>query len=330
MKNIKTLSNDQLFNEYQTVRTQLLNAEIGSPEEIELDILFTQLSNEIELRNIDLKSYKLQSQAQPKQNIVNQQQSKTSNKSHNSMKSIRTIVSAVILTGTMLLSNIATIPTYADTKPATTHEPNGMYNAVVTKVTDNQVYLNINDNTYSFYCDENESWQPEDKITVTLENDEVLTAQPTVDFSKVYKLSTNGTTYTNSLSTNEDLQQYANKFLQDNFNDTLTVPIKFDDITTLDSDVSVINGITEFSPKGATGIIINKDLSLEFNQVLAERVIKHELLHYELSKQGKHFADKQDDFENAIEKYGSCSNDGNTYYMHSHVLVNQELNSLSK
>lgn len=58
-KNIKSLNNDELFTTYQKVRQQLLNAEIETVKEMELDTLFTELSKEIEIRDIDLKSYKL-------------------------------------------------------------------------------------------------------------------------------------------------------------------------------------------------------------------------------------------------------------------------------
>jgi hypothetical protein len=247
------------------------------------------------------------------------------------MKSIKSIISTVMLTGVILLSNITSIPTYADTQPVnSTHEANGMYNTIVTKVTDTEVYVNINNDEYSFYCDE-EGWEVNDKITITLKNDEILDAMPTVDFKTVYKLSENGTTYTKELTTDKDLEEYSNQFLKDNFNDTLNVPIIFNKIGSPDINIKT-NGMTEIKPDntGVMDILINTDLAQEYNQVKCERVLVHELLHYELYKQHKHFEDKTDDFENAIKEYGSCSNDGTEYYMNSHVLVNQELYNLSK
>jgi hypothetical protein len=312
MTNYSNLSNDQLYIQYQEARQQLSNAEIGTPEEIKLDILFTELSKEVADRDMDLKSYKLKSK---EQNI--QYNNKT-----NSMKTIRNIISTIILTGTIILNTLT--PVRADSQQKTTHEPNGMYNTIVTKVTDTEVYVNINDNIYSFECEE-EGWEIGDKLTVILNNDEITNIRPTIDFKTVYKLSDNGTTYTNQLYSDKDLENYAKQWLKDNFNDTLDISIVFNKIYNSADSNTRIYGLTTFKDNKPTQIIIDSDLSQEFNQIRAERTLVHELLHYILSKQSKHYEDRQDDFENAIMKYGSCSNDGTIYYMNSHVKVNQDL-----
>jgi hypothetical protein len=67
MKNIKNLSDDQLFIQYQEARKNLLAAEVGSQEEMDLDELFSELSKEVDNRNIDLKAYKLEDKEQYQQ-----------------------------------------------------------------------------------------------------------------------------------------------------------------------------------------------------------------------------------------------------------------------
>jgi ATP-dependent RNA circularization protein (DNA/RNA ligase family) len=69
MTNYSNLTNEQLYIKYQEAKANFRNAEIGSPEEIEADKIFTELSKEVSSRNnFDWLEYKL---AEQEQNILN-------------------------------------------------------------------------------------------------------------------------------------------------------------------------------------------------------------------------------------------------------------------
>lgn len=184
MKNIKSLSNQELFNEYQATRTQLLNAEIGSSKEMELDVLFNQLSKEVEERNIDLKSYKLE-----------KQQNKLDNKEGIDMKSIKNTIKTIILTGAIAI--LTSIPTFASEQPSQEPTITNHYitqnNEVVTNYSDGTYYINsdvevqsINhiDNTitiakndgqlYSFYDDNVNGYYLAEIINITIDQNNAI------------------------------------------------------------------------------------------------------------------------------------------------------------
>jgi len=59
MTNYSNLTNEQLYITYQEAKTNFINAIEGTQEEIEADRIFTELSKEVENRNLDLKSCKI-------------------------------------------------------------------------------------------------------------------------------------------------------------------------------------------------------------------------------------------------------------------------------
>jgi ATP-dependent RNA circularization protein (DNA/RNA ligase family) len=68
MTNYSNLTNQQLYIKYQQAKTNFRNAEIGSPEELEADRIFTELSKEVANRdNFNWLEYKL---AEQEQNIL--------------------------------------------------------------------------------------------------------------------------------------------------------------------------------------------------------------------------------------------------------------------
>lgn len=182
--NIKQLSNDELFSTYQTVRKQLLNAEIGSLEEMELDTLFTALSKEIENRNIDLKSYKLADK--------DNKQNKVTKKEDVEMKSVKNIVKGlvcgmVIVTGCLIngfgvnadmnnpnIKNHYTLEN-GDMKTVYQDDSYVINSDVIIQSIDkvkNTVTFNKDGQLYSFYVDKDsiESYYLNEQINVTMDN----------------------------------------------------------------------------------------------------------------------------------------------------------------
>jgi len=61
MTNYSNLSNKELYIKYQEAKANFRNSIEGSQEEKEADRIFTELSKEVETRNLDLKKYKEES-----------------------------------------------------------------------------------------------------------------------------------------------------------------------------------------------------------------------------------------------------------------------------
>jgi hypothetical protein len=76
MINYSELTNDQLYNEYQQAKFNFRNAHEGSKEEIEADIIFTELSKEMESREnfnwLEYKTAELEQQKELLQGLTNQ------------------------------------------------------------------------------------------------------------------------------------------------------------------------------------------------------------------------------------------------------------------
>lgn len=74
--NIKNLTNDQLYNEYQQAKFNFRNAPEGSKEELEADIIFNELSKEVESREdfnwLEYKTAELEKQKELLQDLINQ------------------------------------------------------------------------------------------------------------------------------------------------------------------------------------------------------------------------------------------------------------------
>lgn len=118
--------------------------------------------------------------------------------------------------------------------------------------------------------------------------------------------------YVNDLKTDEDLKTYADKWLKDNYNLTLDVPISYTDI---DGVIGGYNTITHD----------NKVLEIKINNkaknisLLSEKFLIHELTHYALCKQGKEYHDETESFTQECVKNGSNSNEGKVGILHSHL-----------
>lgn len=309
MNNIKNLTNDQLYKEYQTARQNLLNAVEGTKEEQEADRLYTEIALEIGERNMDLKYYKL----------AEQKEANTSVKPNTIRKSIKTIISTLLISATILLASNP-IPVFAEEVHDTL---NGQYNAIVVNSypeQDNLVVIQIGDNLYSFLADD-DGWCVEDEMIVTMDNDNVIEAKPIVDLKYFYKLGSPSVIYTDDLKTDEDLRNYAIKFLKDNYNDTLDIPIEFNKVYNENCN-ETIYGMTTFEDGKATGIVIDSNLVYNNDSVQIERTLIHELLHLVLNQQGKGYQDGQADFENEVIKQGASSNNGNKGILHTHVKAN--------
>jgi len=238
------------------------------------------------------------------------------------MKSISTLIKATIFTGVITLLIIIS-PTQL--VQATTIEN---HNATITSVTDSTVTIQSDNNkTYLMENEEgSDGWQVNDKATITLKDNEIIQMRSAINFRELYNLGTDGTTYTNSLQTDAELTQYAQQFLKDNYNDTLNIPIVFNKVYNSSDSNMKINGLTTFTiDNKPIQIIIDSDLSGNLNQIKAEKVLIHELVHYEMAKQGNEYNDGTNTFETEVIAKGSISNYGQEGILHSHVSINQNL-----
>lgn len=114
--------------------------------------------------------------------------------------------------------------------------------------------------------------------------------------------------YAQDLKTDKDLQTYATKFLQDNYNITLEIPVTFATI-----EDSNILGLFHYNKN------TNKPIEIQINTAMLndnnycghdiERTLIHELTHYSLNILNQNFKDGQETFENENNKLGGRSND---------------------
>jgi len=117
--------------------------------------------------------------------------------------------------------------------------------------------------------------------------------------------------YCDNLSSNEKLQEYATKWLKDNYNMTLDIPIIYDDLG------NKYNGHYLYENKTPKLIQINK--GLKGIDICAEKTLIHELVHYVLSKNNKDFTDETDTFRKECVKMGGNTNYGENGYLNSHL-----------
>lgn len=117
--------------------------------------------------------------------------------------------------------------------------------------------------------------------------------------------------YTNSLKTNEDLNLYATKWLKDNYNLILDIPIYYSDIS---GNVGGYLTVTDGKP---IDIKINKQA--QSIDLLSEKLIIHELTHFALFKSNKEYHDETDSFTKECIKNGSNTSDGYVGFLQSHL-----------
>lgn len=101
------------------------------------------------------------------------------------------------------------------------------------------------------------------------------------------------------------LKKFAKKFLKDEYNMTLDIPIK------VISNKSSRHGYYKWnSVEGPICITLNRNMvqiSSLLNIDIAEKVLKHELVHYALNVQGRKSSDGDEDFENELIRVGAPS-----------------------
>lgn len=126
--------------------------------------------------------------------------------------------------------------------------------------------------------------------------------------------------YTDDLLTDEDLQLYANRFLEDKG------VVNLVDIHYADLDITQYLGLFHSGETRADKCVIEVNINMlikkEYCQHLIERVVRHELSHYICYVTGKNYLDNDMDFINEVYNNESYQNGG---------LVAKELHSkLSK
>jgi hypothetical protein len=94
MKNIKTLSNVELVNAYKVAKVNFRNAIEGTPEELEADRIYSELFNELNERDLDIRDY-----METNQTIENK-----TTYSNNTIKKVKTFVKSLVIATTILLT----------------------------------------------------------------------------------------------------------------------------------------------------------------------------------------------------------------------------------
>jgi len=224
-----TLTNDELYIQYQEARNNFFRAELGTDEETEAENTFRKISREVsERKNFDLAMYKMQSQLQIESLTVIQEQpnqNKTNLKGSNNMRTIRGLIKSAVIAGIITIMTV--IPTMADTNDSSilNHYTNSKGD-VVTVYKDKTTYINSDvniqsldylDNSvtiekdsqlYKFYVDEPREYYLNEAINITFNNnneiiDCVVDSKPQVYNTQIDSitddiatLSVNGNKYT--------------------------------------------------------------------------------------------------------------------------------------
>jgi hypothetical protein len=199
MKNIKTLSNNELVNTYKVAKVNFRNAIEGTPEELEADRIYSELVNELNERNLDLRDYM-------ETNKVVENNVPTSN---NTIKKVKTFVKSLVITAVIVLTT--SIPVMAQNVQSidsniVNHYTDSKGN-VVTQYKDGSFYINsdveiqsidkINDTVtinkdgqlYSFYVDKDsiDNYYLSEVINVTMDQDNKVVDCSILDKVDLYK-----------------------------------------------------------------------------------------------------------------------------------------------
>lgn len=140
---------------------------------------------------------------------------------------------------------------------------------------------------------------------------------PTLQREVIQAVESYSNCYTQGLSTNEDLQTYATRFLKDNYNMDLNVNIQF---VELDKD---INGSYWYKKDSgeSTRIDINSMMLNNVCEHEIERTLRHELTHLALNELGRGFEDGNTEFELENFNNGGRSNNGaKTNYLNTKII----------
>lgn len=208
------------------------------------------------------------------------------------------------------------------------------YNATISKINHsndlNIIMIQKDKNScYSFITNDN-TWSVGEKITITMDSNGMVTkAIPYVSKRDKYKLGENGIAYVKQLTTNADLAEYATKWLKDNYNMTLDIPVEFNSIKQDSHNDYIVYGQTFYDNSKPVRIAISSELNTIANDtnVITERMLIHELTHYVLATKKLPYEDGTEMFTTEALKNGANidDKDNSEGILHSHVIVNQDL-----
>lgn len=122
MENTKysTLTNDELYIQYQEARKNFFRSELGTEQEKESEKVFKDISREVNNRNdFDLAMYKMESQMESltviQEQLVKQNKTDSNMKGVNNMKTIRGLIKSAVMVGVVTIMTV--IPTMASEQP---------------------------------------------------------------------------------------------------------------------------------------------------------------------------------------------------------------------
>lgn len=99
----------------------------------------------------------------------------------------------------------------------------------------------------------------------------------------------------------DDLYEEANRFLWENYNMALVVPIE------IEEDFITEEGAYEFTINAPKRILIAEFVMIFAEDEVIYDVLRHELVHYALHLRGRNFADGHPEFEAELAKHGIAS-----------------------
>jgi hypothetical protein len=253
-------------------------------------------------------------------------------------ESIKGLIKVVMISGIVITLNMFNImPSWASTleivsMPETSNKEVKTYNVDISVINHsnglNIIYVKIGEKYLSLITDDN--WKVGDKLTIRVNsNNQIIQAEPYVDPKIKYNLGENGTTYVNKLTTDKELQEYATKWLKDNYNMNLDIPVEFNTIKQDNKENYIVFGRTFYEDSKPIKIVINSDLNTSTNEksIIAERMLIHELTHVVMCKKGLDYRDESKEFiAEALKNGASIDDKDNTNgVLHSHVLINQNI-----
>jgi len=205
MKNIKTLSNNELVKAYKVAKVNFRNAVEGSQEEIECDRIYTEMFNELNERNLDLRDYQ-----ETNQTVEN-------NTTNNTIKKVKTFVKSLVIATTILLTtsipfvpvmaqevnsnqdaNIISHYTLANGYMKTVYNDGSYYinsDVEIQSISyiDNTITINKDGQLYSFYDDNVKDYYLGQQINITMDQDNeivdcIVDTEPVIynDVSVIY------------------------------------------------------------------------------------------------------------------------------------------------
>ncbi|BCZ47560.1 hypothetical protein psyc5s11_36270 [Clostridium gelidum] len=242
----------------------------------------------------------------------------------------------IILSMTIILltmTPITTVKAYEITLNIPKDNTSDIYNvniAVINHSNDCNIVIVQNDKEYYSFITDDNTFKVGEALTITVNSSGMVTqAKPYVSKRDNYKLGDNGITYVNKLTTNGELQEYATRWLKDNYNMTLDIPVEFNSAKQNNNADYIVYGQTFYNNDKPVKIIIDYSLNTnsEDKNIIKERMLIHELTHYALAKQGLPYEDNTVSFTTEALKNGASidDKDNTAGILHSHILINQNL-----